>query len=71
MVFVNAEAAVLADCIATTIAVVLVVHYHRASDTLPIGTLRNILRGTRWTEADLERLSLILFDHVRNTPHIQ
>ena len=36
-----------------------VVHYHHANDTLPIGTLRNVLFGTRWTEADLKRLSLL------------
>ena len=36
-----------------------VIHYHRASDTLPIGTLRNVLAGTRWTETDLRHLQLI------------
>jgi len=36
-----------------------VIHYHHASDTLPIGTLRNVLEGTRWTEDDLRRLGLI------------
>jgi predicted RNA binding protein YcfA (HicA-like mRNA interferase family) len=36
-----------------------VIHYHHASDTLPLGTLRNVLEGTRWTEDDLRRLGLI------------
>lgn len=36
-----------------------VIHYHHAGDTLPIGTLRNVLAGTRWTEDDLRRLNLI------------
>lgn len=36
-----------------------VIHYHRASDTLPIGTLRHVLAGTYWTEDDLRRLRLI------------
>ena len=36
-----------------------VIHYHHASDTLPIGTLRNVLEGTHWTEDDLRRLGLI------------
>jgi len=36
-----------------------VVHYHRSSDTLPLGTLRSVLIGTNWTEADLERLGLL------------
>jgi predicted RNA binding protein YcfA (HicA-like mRNA interferase family) len=36
-----------------------VIHYHRSSDTLPIGTLRNVLAGTRWTEDDLRCLRLI------------
>ena len=38
----------------------VVIHYHHPSDTLPIGTLRNVLRGARWTEIDLRRLGLIL-----------
>ena len=37
----------------------VVVHYHHSSDTLPIGTLRQILSAARWTEADLERLGLL------------
>ena len=36
-----------------------VIHYHRSNDTLPIGTLRSVLSGTRWTEEDLERLRLL------------
>jgi predicted RNA binding protein YcfA (HicA-like mRNA interferase family) len=35
-----------------------VVPLHHSGDTLPIGTLNSILRGTRWTEDDLERLGL-------------
>ena len=37
----------------------VVIHYHHSGDTLPIGTLRNVLRGARWTEIDLRRLGLI------------
>lgn len=36
-----------------------VVHFHRANDTLPLGTIRSILTGTNWTEDDLARLGLI------------
>ena len=36
-----------------------VIHYHRGSDTLPIGTLRSVLSGAGWTEDDLRRLGLI------------
>jgi predicted RNA binding protein YcfA (HicA-like mRNA interferase family) len=36
-----------------------VIHYHHGSDTLPLGTLRNVLAGTRWTEEDLKRLDLL------------
>ena len=36
-----------------------VIHYHRSNDTLPIGTLRSVLNGTRWTEEDLEQLGLL------------
>lgn len=36
-----------------------VIHYHRSNDTLPLGTLQSVLSGTRWTNADLERLRLI------------
>ncbi len=37
----------------------VVVHYHRGSDTLPLGTLRQILEATHWTEDDLRRLGLL------------
>ena len=37
----------------------IVVHYHRANDTLPPYVIRNLLTGTRWSEADLRRLKLI------------
>ncbi len=36
-----------------------VIHYHHGSDTLPVGTLRNVLEATRWMEEDLKRLELI------------
>ena len=36
-----------------------VIHYHSPGDTLPLGTLRNVLSGSRWTEADLQRLELL------------
>ncbi len=35
------------------------IHYHRGSDTLPRGTLGNVLNGTQWTEEDARRLGLI------------
>ena len=38
----------------------VVIHYHHSGDTLPIGTLRNVLRGAHWTVVDLRRLDLIL-----------
>jgi len=37
----------------------VVIHYHHGGDTLPLGTLRNVLAGARWTEADLGRLGLL------------
>jgi predicted RNA binding protein YcfA (HicA-like mRNA interferase family) len=37
---------------------IVVIHYHRGSDTLPRGTLRSVLDGTRWTLEDLRRLKL-------------
>jgi predicted RNA binding protein YcfA (HicA-like mRNA interferase family) len=37
----------------------VVVHYHRANDTMPPYVLRNLLIGTRWTEEDLRRLRLL------------
>ena len=36
-----------------------VIHYHHGSDTLPVGTFRNVLEATQWTEEDLKRLELI------------
>ena len=36
----------------------VVIHYHRAADTLPPYVLRNFLVGTGWTEGDLKRLKL-------------
>lgn len=35
------------------------IHYHHSGDTLPIGTLRQVLKGTCWTEEDLRRLDLL------------
>jgi predicted RNA binding protein YcfA (HicA-like mRNA interferase family) len=37
----------------------VVIHYHRATDTLTPYVLRNLLAGTRRTEDDLSRLKLI------------
>ena len=37
----------------------VVVHFHRARDTLPPHVIRNLLNGTRWSEGDLRRLKLI------------
>ena len=37
----------------------VLIHEHRSSQTLPLGTLGNILAGTRWTENDARRLHLI------------
>ena len=37
----------------------VVVHYHHAKDTLPSGTLRSFIQGTKWDEADLKHLNLI------------
>ena len=37
----------------------VVIHYHHGGDTLPIGTLRQIIEATRWTEADFRRLGLL------------
>lgn len=31
----------------------VVIHYHRAKDTLPLGTLQSFLQGTKWNEDDL------------------
>lgn len=38
----------------------VVIHYHRAKDTLPLGTLKSFLNGTKWDEEDLKRLKLIV-----------
>lgn len=37
----------------------VVIHYHHGGDTLPVGTLKQIIEATRWTEEDLRRLRLI------------
>lgn len=37
----------------------VIVHYHHAKDTLPLGTLQSFLDGTKWNEDDLKRLRLI------------
>ncbi len=37
----------------------VVIHYHHAKDTLPPGTLKGLLHGTRWDEDDLRRLGLV------------
>ena len=36
----------------------VVIHFHHAKDTLPPGTLKSFLEGTRWNENDLKRLGL-------------
>lgn len=38
---------------------IAIVHYHRGSDTLPRGTLGDLVSGTGWNEDDLRRLSLL------------
>ncbi len=38
----------------------VVIHYHHAKDTLPHGTLKNFLEGTKWNEDNLKRLRLIV-----------
>ncbi|MEK7836882.1 MAG: type II toxin-antitoxin system HicA family toxin [candidate division NC10 bacterium] len=37
----------------------IVIHYHHGGDTLPVGTLRQILAATRWAEGDFRRLGLL------------
>lgn len=37
----------------------VVIHYHHARDTLPPGTLKSFLDGTRWDQEDLRRLALL------------
>lgn len=36
-----------------------VIHYHHASDTLPLGTLRKVLEGAGWADDDIRRLKLV------------
>ena len=36
---------------------ITLIHYHRGSDTLPPGTLGQVLRGAQWTEQDVRRLA--------------
>jgi len=38
---------------------IVVVHYHRGSDTLTRKTLKSYLQATGWTEDDLKRLKLL------------
>ena len=35
------------------------IHYHRPNQTIPRGTLGNIIESTQWTEADATRLGLV------------
>ena len=35
------------------------VHYHDSDDTIPPGTLGNIIKSAQWTEEDAKRLKLI------------
>lgn len=37
----------------------VVIHYHHGGDSLPMGTLRQIIEATRWTEEDLRHLGLL------------
>lgn len=37
----------------------VVIHYHHGRDALPIGTLRQILEATHWTDEDYRRLGLL------------
>lgn len=37
----------------------VVIHYHHAKDTLPPGTLKSFLDGTKWNEDDIRRLEII------------
>jgi predicted RNA binding protein YcfA (HicA-like mRNA interferase family) len=37
----------------------VVIHYHRPNETLPAYVIRNLLLGTRRTEAGLRRLGLL------------
>jgi predicted RNA binding protein YcfA (HicA-like mRNA interferase family) len=38
---------------------IVVVAYHRLSDTFPIGTLKSMLAAANWEEQDLQRLGLL------------
>jgi predicted RNA binding protein YcfA (HicA-like mRNA interferase family) len=38
----------------------VVIHYHRANDTLPLEALKSFLSGTAWDEENLKRLKLIV-----------
>lgn len=35
------------------------VHYHKPNDSIPRGTLGNIIDSAKWTEEDAKRLKLI------------
>ena len=37
----------------------VVIHYHHSKDTLPPGTLKSFIDGTKWTVNDLKRLRII------------
>ena len=37
----------------------VVIHYHHSKDTLPLGTLKSFIDGTKWSVNDLKRLKLI------------
>ena len=37
----------------------VVIHYHHAKNTLPPGTLKSFLAGTKWNEDDIRRLGLV------------
>ena len=37
----------------------VVIHYHHAKDTLPPGTLKSFLDGTKWNKDDIRRLDII------------
>ena len=37
----------------------VVLSYHRSNETLPTGTLRQVLQDTQWSEDDAQRLGLL------------
>lgn len=37
----------------------VVIHYHHGGDTLPLGTLRQVLAAVNWNEDVLRRLGLL------------